>query len=627
MLTIGKTKQFPRLAIFAIATMVLSLSCEEKDNTIPPRVLTASVDEITATSALVGGNVSHDGGATITERGVYWGVQSQPETNGTKLVIGSDKGIFYETLSGLTPGVKYYVKAFATNSKATTYGNETFFTTVISFPQVTTSIPEPLSTTSVSVGGEVTSDGGFEVTERGIFWSTSANTQNSGKKIALGSGTGEFSTSLSDLSQGVNYYVRAFAKNIKGMALGNEMNFSTVIIEPSVKTIYPDEVTTNSAIIKGEIEANGGASISERGFYWGTQTDVHTNGTRLPIEGTEASFSSTLQELQPGATYYYVAFATNSVGTAYGDEFSFTTQGAAPDAKTEGYKELKTNSVKVFGVVSANNLSTTIRFEYGTSTSYGNLANSVNSPINENFFTDSVVITGLNPNTTYHFRVVAENQLGTTYGRDTTFTTVLTGITGSVNDVDDNTYETIGIGYKYWTTSNLKTTKLNDGTDIPKAEKDSLWNVLSTAGYSWYNNNSSFAEFFTYGALYNWYTVASGKLCPTGWRVPTEADVSELLDYLDGSSVAGGKLKASGTSQWASPNTDATNEVGFSALPAGKRNTDGLFDFIGMEANWWTMSDYSTHTASYYYVQFNYGNAYQAYANKRTGLSVRCVKD
>ena len=617
-----------RYICLVIVPLVAVFACgKEEDNTLPPKVVTASVDQITATSARVGGNATDDGGTDITERGVYWGVTPDPEVTGAKLSIGEGTGIYYGTLESLTAGSTYYVKAYAVNSKGTTYGNETFFTTIISFSQVTTASPESLSTTSVSVGGEVTSDGGFEVTERGIFWSTSAGAQNSGKKVALGSGLGEFSTILNDLSQGVTYYVRAYAKNIKGTALGNELSFSTVIVEPSVNTIYPDEVTTNSAILKGEIEADGGASISDRGFYWGTQTDVHTNGTRLPVEGTEASFSSTLQELQPGATYYYVAFATNSSGTAYGDEFSFTTQGAVPDAKTEGYKELKTNSVKVFGVVSANNLSTTIRFEYGTSSSYGNSASSVNSPTNENLFTDSVVIAGLNPNTTYHFRVVAENQLGTVYGRDTTFTTVITGITGSVSDVEGNTYGTIGIGYQYWITSNLRTTKLNDGTDIPKAEKDSLWNVLSTAGFSWYDNDSLFAEQNAYGALYNWPAAVTGKLCPTGWHVPTEADVSELLDYLDGSSVAGGKLKASGTSQWASPNTDATNEVGFSALPAGKRNTDGLFDFVAIEANWWTMSDYSTHTASYYYIQYNYGNAYQAHANKRTGLSVRCVKD
>jgi uncharacterized protein (TIGR02145 family) len=613
----------------AIATITLMFlfSCEEKDISLPPKVVTASIDHISATTAQVGGNVTNDGGAGVTERGVYWGTSSDPETTGTKLVIGNGMGIFYETLTSLDPGVKYYVKAFATNIKGTTYGNETFFTTVISLPQVVTANPEPLSDTSVSVGGEVTSDGGFEVTERGVFWSTSPNSHNTGKKEVLGNGIGVFSTTLNNLVQGATYYTRAYAKNIKGMAYGNEVSFTTTMVEPSVQTLHTQDISTNFATINGEIISTGGSTITSKGFYISSQTDAHINGTRINVDGDEETFLAVVENLLPGQMYYYTTFATNSVGTGYGVELSFTTLGNVPDAVTDGFDELRTNSVTLRGLVNANRLSTIVQFEYGTSNSYGSSINADQSPVSDNDVEVTAVITGLLPNTTYHFRVVAQNELGTSYGKDTTFTTVITGITGSVSDVDGNTYSTIGIGYQYWTTSNLRVTKLNDGTSIELAEKDSLWRTLATPGYSWYGNDSLFAANNVYGALYNWPTITSGKLCPTGWRVPSTNDVAKLMDYLGSSSVAGGLLKTTGTSQWQSPNAEATNEVGFNARPAGKRDYDGLFDFIGLEANWWTTTDYSTHTASYFYVQYNYGNAYQAYINKRTGLSVRCVKD
>lgn len=617
----------PTAKVIAMLTLVLMFSCEEKDISIPPKVLTASIDQITATSAQVGGNVTDDGGATVTERGVYWGTSSNPELTGTKLVVGNGLGIYYETISGLSPGEQYFVKAFATNSKGVTYGNETFFTTTISFPQVVTANPEPLSTTSVLVGGEVTSDGGFDVSERGIFLSTSPNSQNTGKKEILGNGLGAFSHTLNNLVQGVTYYTRAYARNIKGFAYGDEIAFTTTMVEPSVITGHSQDITTTSVTINGEISSTGGTTITSKGFYLSTQTDAQTNGTQIIVDGEGETFQKLIESLSPGKIYYYTAFATNSVGTGYGVELSFTTQGNAPDAVTDGYDDLGTSSVSLRGLVNANKLSTTVRFEYGSSSGYGSTINAAQNPVSDNDVEVTAAVSGLSPNTTYHFRVVAENELGTSYGKDTTFTTVITGITGTVSDADGNSYGTIGIGYQYWTTSNLRTTKLNDGVPIELAEKDSLWRLLATPGYSWYGNDSIFAANNVYGALYNWPTVTSGKLCPAGWRVPSTNDVAKLMDYLGSSSVAGGLLKTTGTSQWQSPNAEATNEFGFNARPAGKRDYDGLFDFIGLEANWWTTTDYSTHTASYFYVQYNYGNAYQAYINKRTGLSVRCVKD
>jgi beta-glucosidase len=194
-----------------------------------------------------------------------------------------------------------------------------------------------------------------------------------------------------------------------------------------------------------------------------------------------------------------------------------------------------------------------------------------------------------------------------------------------VTDIDGNTYHTVTIGTQVWMVENLKTTKFNDGTAIPLVTDGAAWSNLTTPGYCWYNDSASYGN--TYGALYNWYTVNTGKLAPTGWHVPAESEWAALDTYLGGYNVDGGALKESGTAHWLSPNAGATNSSGFSALPAGCLN--GAFMDIGSKAYWWT----STVCASvdcaydrgldYSNVQMihNSGNA------KTMGFSVRCVKD
>ena len=152
---------------------------------------------------------------------------------------------------------------------------------------------------------------------------------------------------------------------------------------------------------------------------------------------------------------------------------------------------------------------------------------------------------------------------------------------GAITDIDGNVYDTVVIGSQEWTVQNLKTTKLNDGTAIPEVTDNSAWAALTTPGRCAYNNDP--ANRTIYGELYNWYAVGIGNLAPAGWRVPTDADWTTLTTYLGGLTVAGGKLKESGTTHWHSPNTSGTNEVGFSALPGGCRlNNDGTFFAIGL---------------------------------------------
>jgi uncharacterized protein (TIGR02145 family) len=214
--------------------------------------------------------------------------------------------------------------------------------------------------------------------------------------------------------------------------------------------------------------------------------------------------------------------------------------------------------------------------------------------------------------------------------------TIITSLTGckkdepqiptTMTDIDGNNYNVIVIGIQAWMKENLKTTRYNDGNAITNVTDNAAWAALTTHGYCWYNNNASTYK-ANYGALYNWYTVNTGKLCPTGWHVPSDAEWTTLTTYLNGESVAGGKLKETDTPHWTSPNTGATNETGFTALPGGNRYTIGPFINIGLYGVWWSSTEYSTTFAYYRQVAFNNSSVGRVYTTKTDGFSVRCVLD
>jgi uncharacterized protein (TIGR02145 family) len=198
----------------------------------------------------------------------------------------------------------------------------------------------------------------------------------------------------------------------------------------------------------------------------------------------------------------------------------------------------------------------------------------------------------------------------------------------TVTDIDGNVYHTVTIGTQVWMVENLKTTRCNDGTPITLETDGWAWTNLYAPGYCWYENDSATYK-TTYGALYNWWAVNTGKLCPTGWHVPTDAEWAILTDYLGGTGVAGGKLKETGTIHWQSPNTGATNETGFTAVPGGYRlYQDGTFDHIGSTGYWWSSSegDYSPLVWGRY-IYFNDVIEDRIITFAYCGYSVRCIKD
>ena len=189
-------------------------------------------------------------------------------------------------------------------------------------------------------------------------------------------------------------------------------------------------------------------------------------------------------------------------------------------------------------------------------------------------------------------------------------------------DFDNNNYSTVKIGNQIWMAENLKTTHYKNGTVIPNVTNDTTWAGLTTGAYCDYNNTPSNSEI--YGRLYNWYAVNTGNLCPAGWHVPSDAEWTTLTTYLGGNSIAGGKLKETGLAHWLSPNTAATNESGFTALPGG---SGGSYGGIGSHGYWWSSTEDNTTYAWYWHINYGYGSVARSSYFKHCGISVRCLKD
>lgn len=194
----------------------------------------------------------------------------------------------------------------------------------------------------------------------------------------------------------------------------------------------------------------------------------------------------------------------------------------------------------------------------------------------------------------------------------------------TLKDIDGNVYKTITIGSQVWMSENLRTTRFNDGTPIPLVIPDYDWVYRTTPAFCWHNDDST-AFKIPYGALYNWHAVNSGKLAPNGWHVPSDAEWQILINSLGGELVAGGKMKETDTTHWESPNTSATNSIGFTGLPGGMREMG--YTGFGELGIWWSNTPYDS-TFAYGRTLYNMSAwVSRNLLEKDFGLSVRCLKN
>jgi hypothetical protein len=419
--------KIPVIIILFLSIALVLPSCKKKPT--PPVVTTGGVSAITQTTAGCGGNVTGDGGAEVTARGVCFNTSENPETSNSKTSDGKGTGSFTSTLTSLTPGTKYYVRAYATNSEGTAYGSQVSFTTspVLLATLITSTVSSITGTTVIS-GGNITSDGGGSITAKGVCWAETVNPTTSDNKTNDGTGSNSFTSNITGLTPGKIYHVRAYAVNSLGTAYGNDLQFTTGGATPLTYPYNATDILSTSATLVGYVDANYASTIVT--FEYGT-TDSYgqsTTAIQSPLTGggSYVEVNKNITGLAPGTIYHFRIKAVNSFGTKYSSDMTFTTLGGPPQTYPYNATEILSTSATLVGYVDANYSSTTVTFEYGTTDSYGQSTTAIQSPLTGggSYVEVTKNITGLAPGTIYHFRIKAVNVLGTTYSSDMTFATL-----------------------------------------------------------------------------------------------------------------------------------------------------------------------------------------------------------
>lgn len=300
---------------------------------------------------------------------------------------------------------------------------------------------------------------------------------------------------------------------------------------------------------------------------------------------------------------------------------------------THNVTNITSNSAVVEGTISSDGggIITSRGFCWGTVINPTTADNIISNGSGTGYFINT--LTGLSGGVTYYVRAYATNSAGTSYGNMKTFTTApSTNINygGGVTDIDGNTYKSIIIGNQEWIAENLKVTTYNDGSSIPNVANSSQWNSLYSGAYRYYKDDkTTYASL--YGAYYNWYAVNTGKLCPTGWHVPSDSEWMELIDFLQTDGHGGNEAVAiKSTTGWLIYNGldgNGTDDYGFNAVGGGSVAGSGNFDGEKYYAYWWSSTFYDSYTAWSTNVTFSTKIIQRSNLTKQFGYSVRCLKD
>jgi hypothetical protein len=397
-----------------------------------PILTTIAVSNIATTSATSGGTINGDGGSPITAKGIVWSILPNPTVElTTKTNEGTGSNSYSSSLAGLTPNIKYYVRAYATNANGTAYGQEISFTTLpLSLSTLTTNVASSITTTSAVSGGNITADGGAPVITRGICWNTNGSPTIANTRTQDGSGTGTFMSSMTGLTPNTNYFVRAYATNAAGTSYGQQVSFTTLQLSlPSLTTNLASSITTTSAISGGNVSSDGGSQVLQRGVCWNTIGSPSLNDTQTGSGSGIGSFTSFVTSLAPNTTYFVRAFATNAAGTAYGQQISFKTQANVETCSITGVTNGTTYNMQapvagsiftsgdLYKITMASNI-----FAFGQATevaiyrnetkvySYGSFLVFNESPGNTRTFP---IPSGMTPSTCYTIRVTRPEGLNT----------------------------------------------------------------------------------------------------------------------------------------------------------------------------------------------------------------------
>jgi hypothetical protein len=528
--------------IIVLGALLLLSNCTTNETKTDALQLTISAaSTVTTTTANVNVTIANGGSSNITAKGICWSTSTNPTiTLNTKTNDGTGNSAFNAVLNSLAPGTTYYVRAYATKSSGTVYSLEITFTTgAVLLPTLTTTTVSGLTTNSAISGGTIITDGGGSITARGVVWNTGTNpTVLLNTKTTDGTGTGNFISTIANLTTSTNYYARAYATNSAGTAYGNEITFTTKTpVLPTLITSAVSNITSNSTVSGGTITDDGGAAITARGVIWSTsQNPTITLSTKTTDGIGTGTFSSAMVGLTPNTTYYVRAFATNGVGTAYGSQLSFITLTS------------KFAAMYPAGTVFCNNL-----------------------------VTDVVDVT--NPITG---KIWMDRNLGATR------------VATSANDV-----YSYGDSYQWG--------RRSDGHQCRNSIET---NTLSSTDQP---SNGSFIATLV-GGNNDWRSPQNNNLwqgvngqnnpCPSGYRLPTETEFeAERLSWNSGGFASPLKL-----------------------TKPGVRGTSGSFGFVGTIGNYWSSTIFKYDSRTLWVTGNNNDGSISQYV-RGVGSSVRCIKN
>ena len=534
------------LTIFIIVTCVFLSECKKDPKPDVFRVTEVDVDASYKTAEI---NGSYTFSVIPDDMKIVYG-EKDDLTDAISSKVNVGESAFHVNINNLSTETKYYYCFECYSSHSSTRSEvHSFVTLKAEKPVVETGAVENITLTFATCGGNVVSDCGADVTERGVCWSTSPNPTINDNITTNGNGTGTFTSDLVNLTANTTYYVRAYANNSAGTGYGNEISFTTLkdIVKPTVKTNEVSSVVQDAAICGGVVIDDGGAEVTARGVCWSTSQNPTINGSHTDDGTGEGDFTSTITGLTAGTTYYVRAYATNVMGTAYGEQRSFATTSEEvllPTVITEEVTDITTDSATSGGNVTSDGGATVTARGVCWSTSQNPTIDDNDGMTTDGNGTGSFTsnIPNLAPNTRYYVRAYATNSAGTGYGDEISFTTEEEEEEGCEPDgeIAGHYYVDLGLpsGVK-WATCNVGASSPEDygdyfawGETSPKVVYDwdtyLHWNDLDGDGYCDYGEptiNSDISGNVQYdAATANW----GGN-----WRMPTKDEMQELVDHCE----------------------------------------------------------------------------------------------
>lgn len=620
-----------------------------------PSVTTVGSSEITTSSVLLSGEVTDDNGEDITERGFVWlKGTGTPTTSNSKLRSDGTTGEYSATLSDLEPNQTYSYRSYAVNAKGTAYGESMTFSTEVALPEVVFVSCSDVTSSSAIVSGKVTSHGGETVSEVGFLYGTTSNLDSTISLKVTTSYTGDsFSLTLTSLTRATEYYIKPFVTNSAGTAYGEVTSFTTLPELPVVTTNHITDITDNSAVSGGVITDDGGSDIIAKGVVWSRSKNPTVEDSFKTEDGNGVDpFTSYLTDLTPGRTYYVRAYATNLVGTSYGDQHEFRTTGESPfealeaancfiisESGTYAFESVKGSSSESVGFVSSAEV---LWESYGTSKTpvVGSLVSSVSVEgdmivfdVPEPYHEGNAVIAAKDACGTilwsWHIWLTDEpeghvynNNAGTMMDRNLGATSVTPGDVGALgllyqwgrkdpflgsSSISRNVDAQSTIAWPSHVTSNS-----SNGTISYAISHPTTFIASNSSNSDWYYTGSFSTDDTRWQSEKTIYDP-----CPSGWRVPD-----------------GGSSGVWQTAGFASTSYDSSNEgIIFSIsspsttwYPAsGSRSSRGALRNVGDCGYYWSVTPVS---CSAFHLYFSYSGFVGPTHNdnRALGFSVRCLQ-